>query len=198
MSHDLPSQGTPSTWRHELIHLRSAWWWLLMLGILLTLCGILAIVFPACMVTTSFVAVIVLGVSLMVGGISTIVATFWAGRSSGALLHLLVGLLYLMSGFVITEKPGASLLALTIFIAASFIVLGAFRSAAALLVRFPQWGWALLNGAITLILGVMIYRHLPQDALWVVGLLVGIDMLFSGWTWIMLAIVVSRLPRETV
>ena len=44
--------------------------------------------------------------------------------------------------------------------------------------------------------GLVIYRHLPIDALWVVGLLVGLEMLFNGWTWIMLAMELRRLPEE--
>jgi len=191
MSHDLGSML-----REELGHLRASWWCFLLLGILLAVCGAAAITVPACMVATSLVAVIILGVSLMIGGIGEIVTTIWVGRSSGALLHVLVGLMYVVAGFVITEKPGASLLALTVFVAASFIVLGAFRIAASLLIRFPQWGWSLLNGVITLLLGVMIYRHLPGDALWVIGLLVGLDLLFNGWTWIMLSIALTRLPKE--
>jgi CRP-like cAMP-binding protein len=53
-----------------------------------------------------------------------------------------------------------------------------FRS---LLLRYPQWGWSLLNGVITLLAGIVIYRHFPESAIWVIGLLVGLEMLFSGW-----------------
>jgi uncharacterized membrane protein HdeD (DUF308 family) len=82
------------------------------------------------------------------------------------------------------------------FLAVSFIVMGAFRTLAALMIRFPQWGWALLNGVITLLAGIVIYRQLPLDALWVIGLLVGLEMLFNGWTWIMLACAIRRLPEQ--
>jgi uncharacterized membrane protein HdeD (DUF308 family) len=84
---------------------------------------------------------------------------------------------------------------MTVFIAISFIVLGVFRSVGALMLRFPQWGWALLNGVITLLAGILIYRQLPFDALWVIGLLVGLEMLFNGWTWMMLALALRNLPR---
>jgi uncharacterized membrane protein HdeD (DUF308 family) len=45
--------------------------------------------------------------------------------------------------------------------------------------------------------GIVIYRHLPEDALWVVGLLVGLEMLFNGWTWIMLSLAVRKIPIPT-
>ena len=78
-------------------------------------------------------------------------------------------------------------------IAAFFIVVGIFRIVVSLVERFPQWGWALLNGAITLIAGIIIYVAYPSSALWVIGLLVGLEMIFNGWTWIMLSLSIRRL-----
>ena len=124
-----------------------------------------------------------------------IVSSFWVGKWDGFLVQLLVGIVYLACGFVMTEKPVISAVAMTISIAVSFIILGVFRSIRALVMRFPQWGWALLNGVITLLAGILIYRQLPFDALWVIGLLVGLEMLFNGWTWIMLALVLRRIDR---
>ncbi len=173
--------------------LASSWWWFLLLGVLLVVCGTIAVVFPA---ITSVAAIHVLAVVLMVAGIATMVGAFWAGKWSGVLVQLLVGILYLAAGFVVSERPLISILVLTVFLAVSFIVLGAFRALAALMIRFPQWGWALLNGVITMLAGIVIYRQLPIDALWVVGLLVGLEMLFNGWTWIMLSTEIHHIPKE--
>jgi uncharacterized membrane protein HdeD (DUF308 family) len=177
--------------RSEFQHLRSDWWWMLLYGVLLTLCGTVAIVVPP--LATGGV-LIVLGVALMVGGVATIVLSFWAGKWSGLLLQLLVGVLYLVAGFAIFDTPIRAALVMTLFIAALFIVVGAFRALAAMMVRFPHWGWALFNGIVTFLLGVIIYRHFPNSALWVIGLLVGVEMLFNGWTWIMLSLAIRKLP----
>ena len=59
-------------------------------------------------------------------------------------------------------------------------MVGAFRTVAAFFVRFPHWGWAALNGVITFLLGVIIYRHFPESALWLIGVLVGVEMLLHG------------------
>jgi uncharacterized membrane protein HdeD (DUF308 family) len=182
--------------QHELHHLRLEWWWFMLLGVLLTVSGTAAIVFPHLTVITSFAVTSLLGVLLMISGVAIIVGAFWAGKWSGLLLQLLVGFLYLASGFVITENPVISTLTITVFIAMSFVVMGAFRIVGALLLHFPQWGWALLNGVITMLAGIIIYRQLPEDALWVIGLLVGLEMLFNGWTWIMLALVLRHIPSE--
>lgn len=184
--------------QHELEHLRASWGWFMLLGGLLVAGGTAALVFPAVMAATSVFATLVLGVVLMLSGLATIVGAFWTGRWSGFFVQLLVGLVYLAAGFVVTDRPGVTLLMMTLFISVTFIVLGAFRVVGALVVRFPQWGWALLNGAVTLLAGIVIYRHLPGDALWVVGLLVGLEMLFNGWTWIMLALAIRNLPKPTV
>ncbi len=183
----------------EFRHLKATWWWLLLFGVLLTVCGTAALVVPPLTIATSFVAMVVLGVALMVAGLGTIITSFWVGKWSGTLLQLLVGILYLVVGFTITDTPGRSLVAITALLAAFFIVAGLFRIVAALLVRFPYWGWTLLNGVITLLLGLVIYRHFSQaplqTALWVIGILVGVEMLFHGWTWIMLSLAVRRIPE---
>jgi uncharacterized membrane protein HdeD (DUF308 family) len=182
--------------RHELHHLRTHWGWFMLLGVLLTVSGTAAIVFPHLTVLTSFVVTTLLGVLLMVSGVATIVGSFWVGKWSGLLLQLLVGILYLAAGFVMTENTVITALIITVFIAMSFIVMGAFRIVGALLIHFPQWGWALLNGVITMLAGIVIYRQLPGDALWVIGLLVGLEMLFNGWTWIMLSLALRSMPSE--
>jgi uncharacterized membrane protein HdeD (DUF308 family) len=176
----------------EFKHLKSNWWCLLLLGVFLVVGGTVAVLFP---ILTNVAAMIVLGVVLTVSGIATIVTAFWVGKWSGLLLQLLVGILYVVVGMQIADAPLKAGLVMAVFIAGFFIVAGAFRTVAALVIRFPHWGWAMLNGIVTFLCGVVIYRHFPQCALWVVGLLVGLEMLFNGWTWIMLALAVRRIPN---
>ena len=179
--------------KHELGHLRRHWWWLSLLGALLVVCGTIAIVFPA---FTSVAAVTVLAVILMIAGVATVIGSFWAGKWSGFLIHLLVGLLYVAASLVVTEQPFVTVLIMTVFVAVAFMVIGAFRVLSALLIRFPQWGWALLNGLVTFLAGFVIYRRLPWCVLWVIGLLVGLEMLLNGWTWIMLSMEIRSLPDK--
>ncbi len=184
-----------SNLRHELEHMAVHWWWFFLLGVLMAAGGTAAIVFPAVMVETSLFVPVLIGVLLMASGIATIISSFWAGRWGGFLLQLLVGILYLACGFVFAENPFQSAMALTLFIAIAFIVLGIFRTTAALVIQFPQWGWALLNGVVTLLAGIVIYRSLPEGALWVVGLLIGLELLFNGWTWVMISLALRALNK---
>jgi len=179
----------------EFAHLRSNWWWFLILGVLLVICGTVAIVIPP---VATAAAIDVLAVLFLIAGAATIVSAFWTGHWSGALLNVLIGVLYIVIGLAITEKPLHSAKILTLVIAMLFIIGGTFRAIAALSIRFPQWGWALLNGVVTLILGIYIFRHFPITALWVPGLLVGVEMLLAGWTWIMLGLAIRSIPVEPV
>lgn len=130
-----PSRPIVRMIEHELRHLKEEWWWFLVLGILLLVSGLVAIGYP----TVSSVAIVmVLGMSLMVSGIATIVATFWAGRWSAHMLQLLVGSFYTVVGFLIMDMPVESAASLTLVVASMFLVVGIMRSVAALTIRYPQ------------------------------------------------------------
>ncbi len=119
---------------------------------------------------------------------------FWAGRWGGFLVNLLVGLLYIVTAFFIIDAPLEGAVALTLLLALMFFVSGLFRMVAALVLRYPMWGWSLASGIISVLLGVMIYRQWPASGLWVIGMFVGIELIFNGWTWIMLSLGLRALP----
>jgi uncharacterized membrane protein HdeD (DUF308 family) len=177
--------------RHELEHLRDQWWWFLVLGIVLAVSGTIALVYPF---FASVAAVMVLGVTMLLSGVATIVTSFWAGKWSALLLQLLIGVFYAVMGFIIMDAPVTSTVSLTLVVAAMFIVVGIMRSVAALVIRFPQWGWSLLGGGLTTLVGIVIYKNLQETALWAIGTLIGIQLIFDGWFWIMLALSIRNLP----
>jgi uncharacterized membrane protein HdeD (DUF308 family) len=180
--------------QREFQQVKSHWWWLRLLGIVLVICGAAAVASPVLTLMSTFAAIVALGVTLMVAGAATIVASLRAGRWSGLMLQLMVGILYLVTGWIMVDAPLRTAAALTLFMAVFFIIAGLFRIVATLVIRFPHWGWALLNGIVTFLLGTIIYHHYPQSTFWALGLLVGVEMLFHGWNWIMLSLAISRLP----
>jgi uncharacterized membrane protein HdeD (DUF308 family) len=184
--------GAPGT--HELHALRNYWWGFLLLGIALIFLGTLCIIDPF---IPSLASVIFLGFVLMASGIIQIVSAFWAGKWSGMLIHMLIGILYVVVGYMIVDSPVLNMVLITKFIAIFLVISGAVRIISALVVRFQDWGWALLNGGITLILGIIINRQLPEAALWVIGLFIGIEMLFNGWAWVMLALGLRAVARRS-
>ena len=179
--------------RHELAALRPDWHWLLVLGVALITLGTVAI---GSSFFVSMVTVVMFGVVLLIGGIVQIVNSFWIGRWSGFLMHLLLALFYIVVGVLMIDSPLESAVALTLMVAAFLVVAGLFRIIASMVLRFPNWGWSLLNGLITLMLGILINKQWPASGLWVIGLFVGIEMILNGWTWVMLALVVRSLETE--
>lgn len=177
----------------ELQQLRQHWVWFLILGIALIVLGAIAISW-ACIATVTVAAVWVFGFLLMGGGIGEIIQSFSVGRWSGTLLHLLIGLLYAVVGFMMITDPMDSAITLTKVISIFMIVGGIFRIVASLSHRFPGWEWVLLNGGITVLLGLLVYKNWPGSGLWFIGMYLGIDMILNGWAWVALAIGIRRAP----
>jgi uncharacterized membrane protein HdeD (DUF308 family) len=134
---------------------------------------------------------------MIAGGIAEIVNAFYAGRWSGTLLHMLIGILYAVVGVMIVDQPAEAAIQLTLIIAIFLVISGLFRIVFAISERFTGWGWVLLNGAISLFLGILIYKQWPSSGLWVIGLFIGIDLIFNGWSWIMLALGLRLVPKQT-
>jgi uncharacterized membrane protein HdeD (DUF308 family) len=177
---------------HELAHLQSSWLWFLVLGVGWIVLGAISL---SCAPFATFVTVAMFGVIMLIGGVGQIVGAFWAGKWSGFLLQVLIGILYAVVGFVVMDAPEKSAIALTLVMAIFLIVGGIVRIVVALFERFTGWGWVLLNGAVALLLGLLIRREWPLSGLMVIGLYVGIEMVFNGWYWVMLGIGLKKLPQ---
>lgn len=177
----------------ELEHLREHHTWLMGLGIGLVVLGLICI--TASVIATLAVAV-TFGVVLMLGGALEVISSFFARKWQGFVLHLLSGILYLVVGLLMIEHPVRAAAALTLMLAAVFLVGGALRMVYAAMQQFPSWGWTFFSGLVSFILGVMIWRGWPGD-FWFIGLFLGIELLFNGWTWIMLSMVLKSMPAPS-
>lgn len=169
----------------EIDEAKRNWGWFLALGVLLLLLGL-------GIVSSSFYAtlfsVFLFGIFLMSAGIVQIIQGFLAHKWSGLFLSLLLGALYLITGFLCATRPAIAAVSLTLWIAAFCFIAGLFRMLTALLLRFDQWGWVFFNGLVTFILGALIYSDWPVSGLWVIGLFIGVDLILAGWSWIVLAL----------
>ncbi len=189
----MPTPPPLSFLTEELQELKQKWIWFLILGIGLILLGFLAIGSPF---IAGMAVITVLGCFLIVGGILQIIAAFWTRGWGGFFLNLLVGILYFVVGVVMLERTEEALLFWTLFIAVALIIGGIFRIVASLTNQFAGYGWVLAGGIIDLILGIMIWRQWPASALWVIGLFLGISLLFNGSTWVALGLSIREIPSE--
>ena len=176
--------------RHELEAIRGNWGWILALGIIEIVVGTLAIGMP---LAASLVSALAFGVLFLVGGVAQLVGAFWTRDWSGFFLTLLMGVVYVVLGLMFLRHPGEALLAMSLFLACALMVSGLFRIIGSLFYQFPQWGWTLVGGVINLALGLYIYSLWPLDSFIIIGLFVGIDLIFTGWTWIVLALAIRNL-----
>ena len=109
------------------------------------------------------------------------------GHWAGFFHHLLAAILFGVIGVMLIARPLISAEALTVVMAVFFLIGGLFQLIASLAVALPGWGWGAADGIITLVLGGLILAQWPGSGLWVIGLFVGIDLIFYGFAWIALA-----------
>jgi uncharacterized membrane protein HdeD (DUF308 family) len=183
-------------WAGDLRELRPAWVLLLVLGIVLIVLGILAISANYVSALLTLLTVYFLGGLVLLAGGVQIAAAFMARRWAGFFLHLLAGALYAVLGFLMIARPGAAAAGLTLLLAILLLASGLVRIISALSHRYHNWGWVLLSGVINLVLGAMIAEDWPEASLWVIGLFVGIDLLFSGWSCVMLALAIRGVTER--
>jgi uncharacterized membrane protein HdeD (DUF308 family) len=175
----------------ELHYLRRNRGWFLALGAVLVAAGVLAIGYP---VAATLVSVELIGVVLAVAGVFELASSFQARRLGSALVRVVCGLLYVFLGLVMIDRPALGAAGYTLVLALFFFAAGVLRVALALSLRFSGWGWVLVGGVVSLVLGVLIWREMPAAALWVIGTFVGIDLVFNGVSWVMLGLAARSVP----
>ena len=109
------------------------------------------------------------------------------GHWSGLFHHLLAAILFGVIGVMLIARPLISAEALTVVMAVFFLIGGLFQLIASFAVALPGWGWQAADGIIMLVLGGLILAQWPASGLWVIGLFVGINLIFYGFAWIALA-----------
>ena len=184
-----------SALRHELDALRGNWFWFVLLGVGLLVLGMVAL---GAVGVAALAAAMVIGILLLLSGGAEVIGAFWCRGWSGFFLHLLSGVLSIVVGLLFIRAPLNALAALTLLIACFLLVNGIFKIVAAVSYRFAAWGWSLASGVIDVVLGVMIWLEWPESALWVIGLFVGINLVFRGMNWIALGLALRAAPTARV
>jgi len=167
---------------------REHWKALLIEGILLSIFGLAAIVVPP---AASLAVTILLGWLFLISGIAGLALTFWARELPGFWWSLISAALAVLAGLVLLAQPAQGTLTLTIVVGAYFLAEGVATIMYALEHRRElsgRWSWMLIAGLMDILIAAIIITGLPGSALWAIGLLVGINLLFGGATLIGVAL----------
>ena len=167
--------------------------WFIGLGIALVVLGTVAL---GSSIVFTLASMVFIGSLLAAGGILQTAHAFMSKRWGGFFVDLLTGVLNIVVGVMIANHPAAVAAALTLLIALFLILGGVFRIMLALAIRFHHVFWMVLHGVISVALGVIILQEWPVSGLWVIGTFIGIDMIFNGWTLIMLGMAARRMPAS--
>jgi uncharacterized membrane protein HdeD (DUF308 family) len=193
-STDSSSNTTSVGWTPDNDSLTAHSGWFVVLGVSLIILGIMAIALPT---IASAMTVLFLGWILLIGGIVQGVHAFTAKQWRGFFVQALSALLYAFVGLLLLMNPLLGMFTLTIVLVAFLAVEGIFKIVMSFQVKeSANWGWILFSGAVSLVLAILIWSQLPGDALWIMGLLVGINMVFSGWAMTMLALAAGEKPAK--
>ena len=164
------------------------WGLFLFEGIVLIVLGTLAVLVPA---VASVAATVVFGWILLISGLVGLVATFRAQGSPGFVWSLISALLGIAAGVILLSMPVQGALTLTAVLIAFLLVEGLATVLFALEHRkgsSGRWSWVLTSGIVDLVLGLMLLAGLPGTAVWALGLLIGINMIFGGWSLVWMAL----------
>jgi uncharacterized membrane protein HdeD (DUF308 family) len=165
--------------------------WSMLWGILMFVCGILAISLP---LTSSIGIVIVLAWLILFAGICHLIFAFQSHSVGGFLWQVLLAVVYGIAGIYMLMNPLLGVLSLTLVLAVFLLFEGILEIALYFGIRRVRHaGWVLFDGIITLILGIFIWAQWPSSSVWVIGTLVGISLIFSGISRLMLSLAVRDI-----
>jgi uncharacterized membrane protein HdeD (DUF308 family) len=171
---------------------REHWMAFLIEGILLVILGLAAMIMPP---LAGLAVTIFLGWMFLISGIAGLVLTFWARKMPGFWWSLISAALAVAAGIILLAQPVQGTLTLTVVVGAYFLAEGVATIMYALEHRrelSERWAWLLVAGIMDLLIAAVIITGLPGSALWAVGLLVGINLLFGGATLIGMALAARK------
>ncbi|MFZ5448501.1 MAG: HdeD family acid-resistance protein [Thermodesulfobacteriota bacterium] len=175
----------------DLIH---NWGWLLALGILLVVLGTIGLGMTFWL---TLATVFIFGIFLLIAGVLQLVQAIKCRGWRSVLWHVVIAILYVVAGLDIIEDPLRASALLTLLLGGALIGIGIVRIVMALQWRgFKNWVWPLIGGIAAIILGVMILTKWPISGFWVIGLFVSIEMIFSGWSYIIIALGARQMGKE--
>ncbi|NDH61185.1 MAG: HdeD family acid-resistance protein [Alphaproteobacteria bacterium] len=181
----------PQSLADGLKALRAKWGWIVALGVVFLVAGVIAM---GSVVAATETAVLVVGIMMLMGGVAEIIAAFSVKSWGKFLLWMLLGVLYVAAGMIAIMNPLLAAAYLTLMLGFALVFGGVLRIFLAFQMKSAggPWGWVVLSGLITLLLGAMIIAQWPASSLFVLGIFLGIDLIFIGAGWITMGLALKK------
>lgn len=189
-----PDNSGPHTLGEGLRALRAKWGWLVGFGVFSLIAGVIAL---GSVVMATASAVLIVGFMMLMAGAVEVVAAFNAKDWGHRLLWLLLGALYVFAGFVCLQNPFEAATLLTLMLGIALIIGGLLRIfLATQMKQGAPWGWVVVSGLISFGLGLMIVAKWPASSFYVLGIFLGVDLIFMGSGWIGIGLALKRHARS--
>jgi uncharacterized membrane protein HdeD (DUF308 family) len=162
-----------------------------------TLWGVLLIIFGMLAVGSPFVAAVAVNAAIAwliaLAGVVHLLVAFYARGAGSLIWKLLVGAAYVFLGVYLIMQPAIGVALLTLLLSSLFLIEGILHIVLFFQIRSVGGSsWILVDGIITLVLGLMIYMQWPASSAWAIGTLVGVSMIMSGVARVMLSLAVRK------
>jgi uncharacterized membrane protein HdeD (DUF308 family) len=165
-----------------LAPLHAKWGWIVALGIVYLVAGIIAL---GSVVAATVASVFVVGIMMMIAGVAEVFNAFQVKSWGRFFFWLILGILYIVAGFFAWDNPLLTAVWLTLFLGAALVASGIVRIFLGFNMQHGSpWMGVVVSGLITLVLGVIILAHWPISAVYTLGIFLGIDLIFAGASWI--------------
>jgi len=162
--------------------LRAKCGWIVALGVIYVVAGLIAL---SSVVLATVVSVFIVGIMMIVVGVAEVINAFQFKSWGKFVLWIVLGLLYIVAGVVTFQNPLLAAALLTLMLGVALVASGIMRIILAFSMKEGMpWMWVVLSGVITLLLGVIILAKWPVASLYILGLFLGIDLVFAGVGWI--------------
>ena len=166
----------------EMAPLRAKWGWIVALGAVYIMAGFFAL---GSIAMATVASVLVVGVAMIVAGVAEVINAFQIKSWGKFLIWALLGVLYIVAGFVTFENPLLAAALLTLVLGGSLLASGIMRIILAFnMKREAPSIWVAVSGVITLLLGLLILARWPINSVYILGLFLGIDLIIAGAGWI--------------
>ena len=187
------SYASPGPLPADYVHptaLHRNWGWMVAFGVLLSLAGFVALgsVFLA-----TITSILIVGIAMIVSGVVEIIHGFAMRSWKKFFLWILIGALYIFAGFCVVQNPLLAATFFTLLLGAGLVASGLVRSVLAF--QLPLDSPRVLvffSGILSLVIGAIILKQWPSSSLWLIGTLLGVDLLFAGFSWIGVGFTLKR------